>query len=159
MNKYLTHLAASLLCSWLGISAFAQTSTVANVTRVGTVVSPDAPSSDSITVVARPKVPERQELSPEVQEKILRFKRDAQAYLDREQALEKQLHGANDQERARVRAEMKALREQWLERSRRSREELRERAREIKEKLADHREVIDSAQDSVRDGHSNRDRQ
>jgi hypothetical protein len=162
--RYTPKLAAAAAI-WLGLGLVCcpgQTNpaTTAEGTRIGKVVLPDAPApSDGVTPVLRPKVPERQDLPPEVIDKIKKFERDRQAYLDREQALKKQLQGANDQERARVRAQLKLAREQWLERSRQSREEFRDRAREIKEKLADHREVIDSAQEPGRDSHNNRDRQ
>ena len=154
---------AVLLCLCLGAwCSFAQTNvgpTVTDGSRVGKVVMPDTPlASDAITTVARPKVPERQDLSPEVQDKIQKFKRDAQAYLDRQQALKKQLVGANDQERARIREQLEALRLKWLERSRELREEFRDRAAELRDKLRDHGPVIDSAQDAVRSPHSNRGR-
>jgi len=158
---------AATAAIWLGLalvcgSAQTNPTVAAEGTRIGKVVVPmpeAPPPSDSITPVNRPKVPERVDLPPEVIAKMKKFERDRQAYLDREQALKKQLQGANDKDRAAVRAQLRLLREQWLERSRQSREEFRDRAREIKEKLADHREVIDSAQGSVRDSHSNRGRE
>src|SRR5580765_2298320 len=121
----------ALLCACLApFAASAQTNVGPSITegsRVGKVVMPDAPlASDALTPVARPKVPERQDLSPEVEDKIQKFKRDAQAYLDRQQALKKQLQGANDQERARIREQLEALRLKWLERSRELREEFRD---------------------------------
>src|SRR6266478_3713093 len=72
---------------WLSLGVLpclAQTNpgpSITDGTRIGKVVMPDAPlASDAVTSVTRPKVPERQDLSPEVLDKIQKFKRDAQAY-------------------------------------------------------------------------------
>ena len=112
------------LSAWMAVaSALAQTNptttTPTEGTRVGKVVEPSPLTpQDSVTAVVRPKLTERPDLPPEVLVRIERFKREAQAYLDQQQALKKLLQGANDQERARIRDQMRALREQWLERAR-----------------------------------------
>src|SRR5438132_253771 len=114
---------------WLGLAiASAQTNiTPAAGTRVGKIVVPDAPAnSDAITTVTRPTVTERPSLPPEVLERIQKFRKNAQAYLDKEQAIKKQLQGANDQDRARIRAELRLLREKLLQQQRELREEFKD---------------------------------
>jgi len=153
-----------LLCLWIGLAqGFAQTNPTPtlNDTRSGKVVAaPDPPlASDSLTPVVRPKIQERPDLTPEVQDRLQRFRREAKAYLDKEQELKKRLQGANDQERARLRAQLEELRQKNLERVRELREELRTRGDELRDKLRDHADVINSAtKDKARDAHSNRDR-
>jgi hypothetical protein len=160
-NKFLLAIGLAL---WTGVDwGLAQTNvgpTLSEGTRIGKVISsPTAPlASDALAPVNRPKVAERPELSAEVQERINRFRRDAQLYLDRQQALKKQLAGANDLERARIREQMENLRLKWVERSRELREEFRDRAVELRDKLRDYAPVIDSAKETLRDGHNNRGR-
>jgi hypothetical protein len=150
------------LLLWLGcIDSVGQTNvgpSLTEGTRIGKVVSSPS-ASDAVITVDRPKVNERPELSPEVQERIRRFKRDAQLYLDRQQELKKQLAGANDQERAKIREQMEALRQKWVERSRELRADFRDRAAELRDKLRDYAPVINSAQEATRDGHNNRGRE
>ena len=161
-NKFLFAIG---LAVWIGMTAaLGQTNispTLAEGTRIGKVVSsPTAPlASDAFAAVNRPKVAERPDLSPEVNERIQRFRRDAQLYLDRQQALKKQLEGANDQERARIREQMEIARLKWVERTRELRAEHRDRALELRDKLRDYAPVINSAQDSLRDSRNNRGRE
>src|SRR6185436_1556789 len=115
-------LMALLLCLWVGlVPGSAQTNPTATVdgSRIGKVVTaPDPPlASDSLIPVVRPKIQERPDLSPEVQDRLQRFRREAKAWLDKEQMLKKQMHGANDQERARIREQLEDIRQKYLERS------------------------------------------
>jgi len=147
---------------WLGLArASAQTNITPSAgTRVGKVVVPDAPAnSDAITTVIRPNVTERPSLPPEVLERIQKFRKDAQAYLDKEQALKKRLQGANDQERARLRDELRLMRQKLLEQQRQLREEFRDRLAELRDKLPDRRELFDQLRDAATSTtHAGRDR-
>src|SRR6185436_13450393 len=132
---------------WLGLArASAQTNiTPAAGTRVGKIVVPDAPAnSDAITTVIPPNVTERPSLPPEVLERIQKFRKDAQAYLDQEQAIKKRLQGANDQERARLREDLRLMRQKLLEQQRQLREEFRDRIIELRAKLQDRSEMLDA---------------
>ena len=141
-------------------SAMAQTNiTPTPGTRVGKVIVPDAPAnSDAITTVTRPSVTERPSLPPEVVERIRKFRKDAQAYLDKEQALKKKLQGSNDQERARIREELRLLREKLLEQQRQLREEFRDRIADLRAKLQDRGELFDSLRDAAAGARGGRDR-
>jgi hypothetical protein len=99
----------------------------------------------STTPNLRPTRPERAPLPPEVVERIEKFKKEARLYLDKQEALKKQLEGSNDKERGALRGRIKQLREQWLDQAREFRKELRQRQQELIEKLPDYREVIESA--------------
>jgi hypothetical protein len=132
-------------------AALAQTNpvdTAAQPKRDGTIVVPErltvTDSSILLGVKPRPTRPERPNLPPEVQALIERMKQEARAYLTREQALKKQLQGANDKERAAVRQQLDILRAQWVERSKEIRKEYKERQAELAEKLTDYRELLDS---------------
>ena len=155
-------LAAVALCLWIGAaSVLAQTNiTPAAGTRVGKIVVPDAPAnSDAITSVTRPTVAERPSLPPEVLERIQKFRKDAQAYLDQEQAIKKRLQGANDQERARLREDLRLMRQKLLEQQRQLREEFRDRITELRSKLQDRSEMLDALKDSAAaSAHGGRDR-
>jgi septal ring factor EnvC (AmiA/AmiB activator) len=149
------------LCLAIGMaSALAQTNiTPAAGTRVGKIVVPDAPAnSDAITTVIRPSVTERPTLPPEVLERIQRFRKDAQAYLDKEQAIKKKLQGANDQERAKLREELGLMRQKLLEQQRQLREEFRDRLSELRSKLQDRSELFDSLRDAAASARGGRDR-
>ena len=107
--------------------------------------------SANTTKLLRPARPERAPLPPEVVARIESFKRDARAYLDKQEALKKKLQGANDQERAVIRDRLRELREQWLERSRELRKEYRERLQELADKMPEYRELLDSIRSSAQD--------
>jgi hypothetical protein len=124
--------------------------------RVGRSVLPE-PSPTAVDqnqllpLNTRPLRPERNELPLEVQRRIERFKRDARAYLEQQEALRKALLGATDEERAKIREQLRTLREAQLERAREQRKLLEERLTEIRRKLRGHGEVFDSLKSSTRD--------
>jgi hypothetical protein len=141
----------------IGLSLFASNSraqtNVANstpqTTRDGMVLAPEQTTANDSSVIAasdtRPSRPERPNLPPEVQSRIERFKVDARAYLARQEALKKELQGANDKERAIIREKLNELREQWLERAREMRKEYKERQAELADKLTEYRELLDKS--------------
>lgn len=124
-----------------------------NKERTGRVILPDRPTAidANITGGSRPSLAERQPLAPEVALRIERFKRDARAYLQRQEALRKQLQGASDEERARLREQLENLRRQWLEQSRQMAEEFRDRRLELMQRLQDRNEVLENARDAARE--------
>jgi hypothetical protein len=120
--------------------------------RLGRVVVPERPTAiDAPTVVARPTLAERPDLTPEVKARIEAFRRDARAYLERQEALRKELLGSNDELRARIREQLEDDRQQWLERSRQIREEFRDRREELLRKMPERQEIIDSTREVVRE--------
>lgn len=140
----------------MGVAApggLAQATNLSSVTAArpqGVVVVPERPTAPDVTSVAgvRPDRVERPAMSPEILTRIERFKRDARAYLDRQEALKKKLLGANDTDRARIRAEIEDLRRKWLDESKRFRIDTKARAPELMRKLPGHREVIGSQGDN-----------
>jgi hypothetical protein len=159
-KKWVRGMAAALLGLGLA-STFGQTNLTPSAnTRLGKIVVPDAPAnSDSITAVIRPATTDRPALPPEVLARIQKFRKDAQDYLDREQAIKKRLQGANDQERAKLRQELRLLREKLLEQQRNLREEFRDRREILRSKLQDRGELFDSLKDAAaatRGGHKRR---
>src|SRR5262249_6323135 len=99
----------------------------------------------------RPTRPERSKLPPAVLERIEKFKKDARLYLENQEALKKQLEGANDEDRAALRDRIKQLRDEWLEQAREFRKEMRQRQQELMDKLPDYREVIESARSAAQE--------
>jgi hypothetical protein len=123
-------------------------STSANAERSGTVVVPERPTAyDDNTTPNTGILPtplgNRDQLPAEVTSRIERFKADARRYLAQQELLKKKLAGANDQERAAIREQLRLLREKWLERSREMREQYKDRKAELESKLRDHRELFD----------------
>jgi hypothetical protein len=118
-----------------------------SVIRSGTTVVPEKLTATDASTASnlRPPRPERTKFPPEVLDRIEKFKKEARTYLERQEALKKQLEGANDKERAMLRERIQQLREQWLDQAREFRKELRQRQQELIEKLPDYREVIESA--------------
>jgi hypothetical protein len=87
---------------------------------------------------------------PKVNDKVEQFKKDAQTYLDQQQAIKKKLQGASDTERAALREQLRILREKWLEQSRELRQLYKERRSELEDKLKDHRELFDELRNAAR---------
>ena len=146
--------------------AVAQTNinTATSVKRDGQVIVPERPTStdaaNATTVTLRPSRPERPNLPPELQARVERLKQEARAYLARQQALKKQLQGANDKDRAALRAQIRELQQQWSEQAKALRKEFKERQAELADKLPAYRELLDNVRSTtVQDaagGHSNR---
>src|SRR5262245_31711946 len=128
-----------------------------NGKRKGQVLVPDRPTAPDANVGNQGSVkpPKNSELPPEVSKRVDRFKLDAKAYLDAQEALKKQMVGASDTERAALREQLRLLREKWLERSRELREEYKERRAELEDKLKDHRELFDELRNAAADRKQN----
>lgn len=136
--------------------AAAQTNpTTSSTIRSGNVLAPDRPTAVdanvSATTAVRPNRPERPALSPEVQNRLERFKLDARAYLAQQEALKKRMYGANEQERAELRQQLRLLREAWLERAREMRQEYRDEKQRLERRLPGHRELFDDLKRDAND--------
>jgi hypothetical protein len=152
------HLAVAGVAALLAHAAVAQTNPVNNASqpdRDGKVIVPERPTANdtananTTTANLRPSRPERPNLPPEVQALVEKFKRDARTYRDHEEALKKQLEGANDKERALLREQLRALRAQWLERTKEMRKEYKDRQAELADKLTGHTRLLDATRNSV----------
>src|SRR5215510_9189573 len=112
----------SVAACLIALSAAGQTNvnSTSQPVRSGQVVAPEKLTVTDANQASnlRPPRPERQNLPPEVQERLNRFRGAAREYLEKREALKKQLQGANDKERAAIRDSMKQLREQWLDQAR-----------------------------------------
>lgn len=153
---YLTALGAGAFLAVGG--AVAQTNPTANTAqplRDGQVVVAERLTTDdsgvAATVNLRPKRAERPNLPPEVTSRLERFKVDARTYLARQQALKKQLEGANDQDRAALQERLQALRDQWREQSEERRKEYKERQQELSDKLPEYRELLDNLRSTAQE--------
>ena len=122
------------------------TGTAAQTVRDGTVVTAAEVSNTDATPTSslRPNRPERRKLPPEVLTRLQQFETDRKKYLAEQQALKKQLVGANDEERAALQERLKLLRDHWRELSLERRKEYKERQQELADKLPEYRELIDS---------------
>jgi len=151
--KHLSVAATVTLCAVVGLVAQTNLDTSTQPVRDGQVLLPERPTApdaaNATTANLRPALAERPSLPPEVNARVERFKLDARAYLEQQEALKKQLQGANDKERAAIRERLRALREQWLERARELRKEFKERQAELADKLEGHRELLDSVRSSA----------
>jgi len=155
--KWIKYLALTVTATVFAVSgAVAQTNpidTAAQPTLDGKIIVPERPTStDSANVSSsnlRPPRTERQSLPPSVQSPVDRFKLEARAYIEREEALKKKLEGSNDQDRAAIRERIKTLREQWSERSRELRKEFKERRDELADKMPDRQELFNSIRDNA----------
>jgi hypothetical protein len=149
-------LAVAVTAILFAASAAAQTNPVdaaTEPTRDGKVIVPERPTatdSTSPTVsILRPPRLERESLPAAVASPVERFKREARAYIEREEALKKKLEGANDTDRAAIRERIKTLREQWSERARELRKEFKERRDELADKMPDRQELFNSIRDNA----------
>ena len=118
--------------------------------RVGRVIVPEKPGGGSLSQTAvRPRP--GMDLPPEVKERVRTFDQYRNEYLRQQEELRKRNKGTTDQDRERIRAQLKELRERWREQSAALREELEERRRELPDLLPSHRELLDSARETIRD--------
>src|SRR6185437_4908415 len=122
--------------------------------RVAQVILPDRISLDSplapVTSL-RPPRPERPDLPLDIRQRLLLFEKLREAYLARQQDLLRKLRsGPTDDDRARIRAQLQALRQDWLERTRAFQEEATTRLRELPNELPKYRELLqDTRPDTV----------
>jgi len=137
-------------------SAVAQTNqgdTTLPTEREGQVLLPDRPTSTDVanatTVDLRPTRPERPNLPPEVQALLERYKLEARAYLNEQEKLKKQLQGANDKERAVIRAQIRELQQKWSQQAKALRREFKDREPQLRDKLSGHRELLDNTRAST----------
>jgi hypothetical protein len=102
--------------------------------------------------VAQVILPERPDLPLDIRQRLLRFEKLREAYLARQQDLLRKLRaGSTDDDRARIRAQLQALRQDWLERTRAFQEEATTRLRELPNELPKYRELLqDTRPDTVR---------
>ena len=152
------HLMVAGVTALLAHAATAQTNPVdaaSQPKRDGKVIVPeratanDTANANTTTANLRPSRPERPNLPPEVQALVEKFKRDARAYRDREEALKKQIEGANDKDRAVIREQLRELRAQWLERTKEMRKEYKDRQAELADKLGGHTRLLDATRNSA----------
>lgn len=152
--------------AWFAASvALAQTNPVTTATeptREGSVIVVERPTANDANIGNvsndRPPRTERPNLPPEVTVRLESFKTEARNYLAQQEALKKQLRGANDEERAVLRDKLKALREQWLEQSRELRKDYKERQQELAEKLTDYRKLLNDVRATALEESKNRTR-
>lgn len=165
MNLLKRLTAAGLGTILVTVTVMAQTNvnTATQIKRDGQVIVPERPtatdSANATTATLRPSRPERPNLPPEVQARVERLKQEARAYLARQEALKKQLQGANDKDRAAIRAQIRELQQQWSEQAKALRKEFKERQAELADKLPAYRELLDNARStSVQDSAGGRSR-
>ncbi len=118
--------------------------------RAGRVIVPEKPGGSILspaTVNLRPGM----DLPPEVKARVRTFDQYRNEYLRQQEEIRKRNKGTTDQDRERIRAQLKELRDRWREQSAALREELNERRRELPELLPSHRELLDSARETIRD--------
>ena len=102
--------------------------------RVGRIILPDRipfDTSPTPTLGIRPPRPERPDLSLDIRQRLLRFEKLREVYLSRQEDLLRKLHGATDADRGRIRGQLQALRDEWMERARAFREEARDRMKDV----------------------------
>ena len=137
----------------LAIPVHAQTNAPTD-DRSGVVITTDR-LDDALAVpsdlIPRPEREERPELPAEIRDRILQFENLREAYLARERELIQRVRGATEEDRDRLREQLKELREDWLRRARSIREEARERQRELLRELPKHREALEQAREQALD--------
>ena len=121
--------------------------------RVGRIILPDRipfDTSPTPTLGIRPPRPERPDLSLDITARLLRFEKLRKVYLDQQEALLRKLRGASEADRGRIRGQVQALRDQWLEMARSFREEARARIRELQEnELPKYRDAWDRTEGAL----------
>jgi hypothetical protein len=104
------------------------------------------------TVNTRPANSDRPVLSSEVKERIRAFEKAREAYLEKQRELERRFKGATDEQRERIREQIKDRRDAWLEQHKQFKEDMRERLRELKRELPSLRKALDESRPTTRPG-------
>ena len=104
---------------------------------------PLPPERPAPGTIVRP-VLDRPALPAEVAALIAEFEKQRDAYLQAQRDLLKQLKGATDEERARIREQLKAQREAWLEQTKAIREDIRKKMEELRDKLPNRKDIKDN---------------
>ena len=131
------HLLAVGLGLWLLIPSVSAQVIVGSTNiadRVGRIIFPDRILRDTPSGLAfglRPPRPERPDLPLDIRQRLLRFEILRDTYLARQQDLLRKLRGATNSDRDKIRAQLRALRDEWLERARAFREEARDRMKDV----------------------------
>ena len=144
--------------AWLGISL----PLLAQDDRTSITTTKTEPTRDATTsrVISSPEVKEnlsptatdqtrpsnlagRTALSTDVRERLRAFERAREMYLRRQRELEKRLKGATEEEREKIREQLKDRRTAWLEQHRQFKSDLRDRVRELRRELPALRDAID----------------
>ncbi|PYL00833.1 MAG: hypothetical protein DME19_03815 [Verrucomicrobia bacterium] len=102
--------------------------------QVGQVILPDRillESTATPPTATRPPRPERPDLPLEIRQRLNRFEKLRETYLARQQELLRKLHGATDEDRVRIRGQLRALSDEWLEKARSFRQEAKDRMKDV----------------------------
>ena len=117
--------------------------------RNGRVIEPDDASAK------RPNAGRGNKLPTDIKDMIAKFEKDREAYLQQQKDLLKQLKGATDEERDKIREQLGDSRDKWLDQAKSLREEIRSRIAELRDKLPHHGDILDAAKEHV-DGNKKR---
>lgn len=79
----------------------------------------------------------------DVEALVRQFQQDREAFMTQQRALEQQMSGATEQERQRLRQQLKDQMEQWKEQQARLREQLQAQCDRLGEQLRDHTRLMD----------------
>jgi hypothetical protein len=99
----------------------------------------------------RPERLERVNLPEDVRQRLLEFEKLRESYLAQQREMLSKLRGATDQDRARIREQIRESRETWLEQARRFRQEAQRRLEDLRSQLPGHREALDAARERAED--------
>ena len=81
----------------------------------------------------------------DVQALVRQFQQDREAFMAKRKALEQEMKGLAEQDRQRLREQLKEQMDQWKQQQSRLREQLREQCERMQEQLRDHSRLIERA--------------
>lgn len=99
----------------------------------------------------RPGLPEQAGLPLMIRERLRLFELKREAYLAEQLDLVRQMRGASNEERKRLREQLREQRQNWLDEAKQIREQARLRLQEMKQELANHSEVLEAARERARE--------
>jgi vacuolar-type H+-ATPase subunit H len=86
-----------------------------------------------------------------IRERLRLFELKREAYLAEQLDLVRQMRGASNEERKRLREQLREQRQNWLDEAKQIREQARLRLQEMKQELANHSEVLEAARERARE--------
>ena len=143
--RHLFILPAACALLWPALAGAQVLTPAARDTRNGQVVLSDPQAVDN-------NVKPDANQPREIRERLARFEQAREEYRREQERLRKALAGAaTEKERDRVREQIRAARDAWLDRLKSIREELKDRLPELRRRLPELGEVLDNARNNARD--------
>jgi len=100
---------------------------------------------------AAPEGLDREQVNQRIQDRLQEFERKRTEYLKRVQEQQRDIKGANEDQRERIRQRIREQRQDWIRLAQAIRDRARTRLQEMKDALPSHQEMLEQARERARE--------